>query len=493
MGNRTMLAIAVCAVTALAGGTAVAVPGGVQKGAAGGKAVLSVREDFNGDGYQDIVVAAPGATVAGHAWAGYVAVAYGSAKGPGTARTTVIDQNTPGVPGVAGDAHSFGFRMAARDLDHDGLTDLALYTNESVPETNDFGSVIVLWGRTGGISGKGAVRLPAPARSEVGNNLTAGDFNGDGRVDLMLAHGGEFDQRSILYGPFDRKGVPAREQRLTMFSSDNFMSTTAVGDFNGDGIDDLCTTYVYEEHAEGAQVRLGTREGLSTVSTPLPGASALAVGDFDRDGKDDLATRPVPGGSLEDLATDPGAVRIYYGSASGPSTTRTGTLTQNTAGVPGVSEQGDQFGARLGAGDVNGDGYADLAVGVPYEAIGTTKAAGSVVLLKGGRGGLSGSGAQVVHQDTAGVPGVVETGDHFGGSVQLLDLDGDGRADLLAGAPGEDLGKVPDGGAVWYLRGTASGLTTKRAFAVNPVDLGAPVRKALFGLNLSDDNGPGIG
>ncbi|MEU3223538.1 FG-GAP-like repeat-containing protein [Streptomyces sp. NPDC006976] len=492
MGIRTMLAVTVCAATALSCGTAVAAPGGGHAGTAGGTATTTVREDFNGDGYQDVVVAAPAAAVDGHEWAGYITVAYGSAQGLSTAHTTVIDQNTPGVPGEPENGNSFGFRMVAEDLDHDGLTDLALYVNEWLTSPNNFGSVIVLWGRTGGLTGQGAVRLAAPPDSQVGSNLTAGDFDGDGTTDLMLDHGGEYEERSVLYGPFDRSGVPAREQLVTMFDTDNYMGTTAVGDFNGDGIDDLCTTYVYEEHSEGAKLWLGTPEGLSPVSTPLPGASALAVGDFDKDGKDDLATRVIPGDIVEDFPADPGTVRIYYGSASGPSTTRTKTITQDTAGVPGVSEKGDQFGARLSAGDVNGDGYDDLAVGVPFEAIEKTRAAGAVVLLKGGPGGLSGTGSQAFHQETAGVPGVAETGDHFGGSVRLLDLDNDGRADLVAGAPGEDLEAVADGGAVWSLRGTSSGLTATGAFAFNPVDLGALVKGAGFGLNLSNDNGPGI-
>ncbi|MGW6487014.1 FG-GAP and VCBS repeat-containing protein [Streptomyces sp. NPDC055056] len=451
----------------------------------------TVREDFDGDGYQDVAVAAPGAKIGGHTWAGYITISYGSAKGLDPARTTVINQDTPGVPGDSGDNEVFGYAMIPRDLDGDGLTDLAVVTRDYQPETNVSGSVIVLWGRKTGISGEGAVRVSAPANAQVGDDITTGDFDSDGHVDLFMGNSEDaYDFHDVLYGPLGRDGAPAREQRLQVYSTDNTIDSTATGDFNGDGIEDLATFYVYENHAEGGKLWLGTKDGLSTVPQRLTSASSTAVADFDQDGYADLATRVFLNGDTENVE-DPGTVKIYYGSPAGPSQTRTKTITQDTAGVPGVSEKSDQFGGRLSAGDVNGDGYPDLAVGVPGEAIGTKKKAGAVVLLKGGRSGLTGTGAQAFHQDTAGVPGVAEAGDAFGGSTRLLDVTGDGKADLIAGAPGEDLGTVVNGGAIWLLRGAASGLTASKSVAENPTDIGAPATRALFGLNLSGDNGPG--
>ncbi|MFE6157799.1 FG-GAP and VCBS repeat-containing protein [Streptomyces sp. NPDC056486] len=395
------------------------------------------------------------------------------------------------MPGDSGDNQVFGYAMISRDLDGDGLTDLAVVARGHRPENNVSGSVIVLWGRKSGISGQDAVRVDAPANAQVGDDITAGDFDGDGHTDLFMRNGEDYDYHDVLYGPFGRDGVPAREQQVKVYSTDNFINSTATGDFNGDGIEDLATFYVYENHAEGGKLWLGTKTGLSTVRQRLNSSSSTAVADFDQDGYADLATRIFPNGDTEGTEEDPGTVKVYYGSPSGPSQTRTQTITQNTAGVPGANEKGDQFGGRLGAGDANGDGYPDLAVGVPGEAIGSKAKAGAVVLLKGAKGGLTGKGSQAFHQDTAGVPGVAESGDVFGGSVRLLDVTGDGRADLVAGAPGENLSAVVNGGAVWLLRGTASGVTASESVAQNPTDVGAPAAKALFGLNLSGDNGPG--
>ncbi|WFB11257.1 VCBS repeat-containing protein [Streptomyces sp. LX-29] len=490
MRIRALCTTAVSLAAVLTGGVATAVDGprpnadGARPHAA--KAPASVREDFDGDGYQDLVTAAPGGAVAGRAEAGYIVVSYGSATGLKAARTTVISQNTAGVPDAAESQDHFGQRLAARDLDGDGLTDLAVASDERLDGIGNHGSVTVLWGRRGGLSGKGAAAVQAPAGSSgwwVGDDLTAGDFDGDGRSDLFMRHGADGEQRSVLFGPFDRSGAPAREQRLNMFFSDNDLWMVTAGDMTGDGIDDLATFYAFEEHAEGGRFWRGTPSGLSTEPTPLGSAAAATVGDFDRDGKGDLATRVVPGGILEDLPYDAGTVKIYYGTSSGPSRTRTTTITQNTAGVPGTSEKGDQFGARLDAGDVTGDGYADLAVGVPFEAVGSKSAAGSVVLLKGGRGGLRGTGAQAFDQDTRGVPGVAEAGDRFGGAVRLLDVTKDGKAELAVSAPRENRT-----GSVWSLRGTAAGLTATGSVALSPADVHAPTGTGDFGSRFANEN-----
>src|SRR5688500_5802822 len=90
--------------------------------------------------------------------------------------------------------------------------------------------------------------------------------------------------------------------------------------------------------------------------------------------------------------------------------------------------------------DFDGDGFGDVAIAAPGEAIGARREAGAVHILYGTGSGLSAAGDQIWHQDIAGVPGKAETGDSFGNAVATGDFDADGFDDLAIGAPGESLG-----------------------------------------------------
>jgi hypothetical protein len=140
--------------------------------------------------------------------------------------------------------------------------------------------------------------------------------------------------------------------------------------------------------------------------------SSLAIGDFDGDGFDDAAIG-APGEAIGDLA-GAGAVNILYGSSDGLSTAGNQLFSQNSSGVNGVSETGDLFGSSLVAGDFDGDGNDDLAIGVPGEDIGSTQSAGMVNVLYGSASGLSSVSDQSFHQATAGISGSVEPYDRVG-------------------------------------------------------------------------------
>ncbi|WP_341846395.1 hypothetical protein [Streptomyces regalis] len=140
-------------------------------------------------------------------------------------------------------------------------------------------------------------------------------------------------------------------------------------------------------------------------------------------------------------------------------------------------ETHDAFGSAVAVGDITGDGIDDVAVGAPGEEFGHGDAAGVVDILRGSRTGLTGSGAQAFTQNTAGVPGTAELGDTFGSAVRLLDINGNGYADLAAGAMGED----NDNGAVWELRGRPTGIVTDAALVFGGRAVGAPYARAGFG------------
>jgi hypothetical protein len=109
--------------------------------------------------------------------------------------------------------------------------------------------------------------------------------------------------------------------------------------------------------------------------------------------------------------------------------------------------------------DFNGDGYADLAFGSPYGKVSGHSSAGFVTIVPGSATGPATSKKKIFTQNTTGVPGTAESGDHFGYALTSLDVDRDGYADLIVGAPDEDTGVGVDAGSEWILWGSSSGLT----------------------------------
>ncbi|MCI3931320.1 FG-GAP-like repeat-containing protein [Streptomyces sp. AN091965] len=444
--------------------------------------------DFNKDGYADLAISAAYGSAGGKQNAGYVAVVYGSKNGPDRAHPRIIDRTTPGVPGDAREDDLFGGELVTGDFNKDGYTDLVVGGH---PMTK----AVLLWGSAAGLTG---------TSGEVANgaygNITAGDFDGDGNRDLVNevypAHDNDRATLTVSYGPFTAQGHPARKKAVRVPTEPGLLDLVA-GDLNGDGVDDLVTNDGDEDGPFASRFWKGTRSGLSgTSAKALKPSRGGVVADVDGDGYGDFVTRAVSGDG-EAQSDDAGTVRVDYGHKNGPAATRSVKITQDSAGVPGAGERGgsipggdgeyhrgDQFGAALGAADVNGDGYADIAVGVPGEDVkaGAAEAydAGSVVLLKGAKSGLSGKGAQAFTQSTAGVPGVSETGDRFGSRVLLSDVNGDKKADLTVTAPEEDT-TVQDVGAAWYLKGSGTGLTTSGGTSFGPAALGAPDERSYFG------------
>jgi hypothetical protein len=186
-------------------------------------------------------------------------------------------------------------------------------------------------------------------------------------------------------------------------------------------------------------------------------ANALAAGDFNNDGFGDLVVG-VPGEDVGTIA-DAGAVTVLAGSAGGLSATGSRFFSQDSGGVLGAAETGDGFGSALGVGDFDNDGFADLAVGAPFEDVGTVFDAGAVNVLYGSAADLSVTGDQVFFQGGGGIAGVAEPSDFFGAALAGGDFNNDGPVDLAVGAPFEDVGSALDAGAVNVLYGSAAKLS----------------------------------
>ncbi|MFE5208487.1 VCBS repeat-containing protein [Streptomyces sp. NPDC056600] len=488
MNRRTRTALTAASAAALTGGLfTAAAPAAVAADAA-----VVARADFNGDGAGDVVSSAR-ATVNGHPKAGQVVVTYGvKSKGLTADRRSVISQATPGVAGTPEEADWFGWRNAYADFDGDGYDDLAVGAHrEDVGDVQDAGSVTVLWGSAGGLTGQGSVQIENPAgdfrSARWGDRLAAGDFDGDGRQDLAVI--GLSTTVTLIKGGITRSGSYGDAQQVPTPLTDRISQALTAGDVDGDGATDLLVGGFAEEGMESIRVPRnfllrGSPSGLDPAGvTEMPPGSHSSIGDIDRDGLADVVS-----GMTYDRWTDRpglpysslgGRIWITYGTEDG--TGRVRSVDQDTAGVPGVGETGDGFGFSTDLGDIDGDGYLDLAVGVVSEVVGATRT-GAVVILHGSASGITTGGAQTLHQATSGVPGTAEDGDGFGGDVKLDDVTGDGRADLVVASPGENDGN----GGITFLPAGGGRITATGSRVLSPTALGVPTAgKPMLGEDLA--------
>lgn len=465
---RTGLAVALAATGAVALPTATASAGpataSARAASATASATQSVRQDFNGDGYEDLAVSAASGTVQGRTGAGYVAVVYGSASGLKTSTRQVYSQASPGVPGAPEKYDYFGSGLDSADLDGDGYTDLlvtAFGERWTAGGEERRARVTVLWGGSGGFA-SGTALSAVGIKSYQDSDLASGDFNGDGHQDLIR-------RDRVEFGPFGRDGSPASVQDPGLVGASETAHEVVAGDVDGDGITDVVAR-VIDSHLDDRDPRhvlrylRGGTDGLA-APTELKDAHGVPV---DAQGFD-LALGDLNGDGRADLVNGDYTVEISFGTENGPDTTATRVIDQDTPGVPGSQEPGDTFGNELTVGDVDGDGYGDILVGNPFEAIDTVSEVGSIAVVPGGADGPTGARTRVLSQQTAGVPGAPEAGDRFGWGFDLVDGNGDGRAEPVVGAYGENGWD----GAVWVFRTRLlSGVTNQGSFLFGAGTLG---------------------
>jgi hypothetical protein len=375
----------------------------------------------------------------------------------------------------------FGFSVTtAGDIDADGLADVVV----GAPKGKNPVDPVDREGIATAVDGPYHSWLVGSGQkgSRFGSSVaTAGDVNGDGCADVIV--GAEY------YKPPDEPAVGAAYLFLCSGSglsadpawialgsqrdAEFGYSVGTAGDVNGDGFDDVIVgARFYEEgqDSEGvAYVYYGSEDGPS----PMPdwtyqsdqafaclGTAVSTAGDVNGDGFSDVVVgAPMYNGGQ----IDEGAVLIFLGSDSGLSAT------------PDRVIEGDQEGAQLGAsvagaGDVNGDGYDDIVIGAPgLDLTEEDDNVGAAYVYHGSADGLSATARW-----TASV-GPIDS--QFGFSVETAgDVDGDGYADVIVGAPGwEDTPKEePSEGGIFVFLGSSGGLASSPAWRAegNKADAG---------------------
>ncbi|MFE4821230.1 FG-GAP repeat protein [Streptomyces sp. NPDC056704] len=184
--------------------------------------------------------------------------------------------------------------------------------------------------------------------------------------------------------------------------------------------------------------------------------NARLTGDFNRDGYADVDLNYRDAGGI-------GRVTWFKGAASG--------LTK-------VSTLSVKGGRSIAAGDVNGNGYDDIVIGQPYTSESGAVSGGQVTMGPGTATGFTTTGMTTIQQATTGVPGANESGDALGASVSVGDHNLDGDADVLAGAPNEDI--------------TRDGVNRSGAVAVSLTDLTGYGRTDLTVGTEGEDAGDGV-
>ncbi|MBS1565343.1 MAG: VCBS repeat-containing protein [Bacteroidetes bacterium] len=374
---------------------------------------VALAGDVNGDGFSDIIIGASGTYTA----YGY----YGSDAG--ITSTTASWSVTGTSTSLLGTSVA-----AAGDVNGDGYSDVII----GASGTN---KAYVYLGSSTGLATSVNWSSPTGSGNYGSSVSSAGDVNGDGYSDVLIGAPGA-NKSYIYYGT--SAGITSTGASTLTGSSNFGVSVACAGDVNGDGYSDVIvgassinTAYVYF----GASGGITTTAAWTGTGSGSYGNSVAPAGDINGDGFSDVIV------GNKSINSNKGAAYIFTGSAAA-------TLTSTSWTKNG---SGGQTGFRVSsAGDVNGDGYSDLLVGVSGVPgpLGGPAYAGAAYVYHGSATGLS---------STAAWSQTGAANSNFGSVATAGDVNGDGYSDVIVGATGA--GSTNTGAAYVYF-GSSTGLST---------------------------------
>ncbi len=441
---------------------------------------VAIAGDVNKDGFADIIVGAWGADTAGPD-AGAAYIFFGGPQGIKSRSAKDADIVLKGEAAI----DYFGFSVGGNcDLNGDGYPDVFVGAPLNDKAAKDAGAVYIYYGGPKG---------PSPTPSQIIRGISegdqfgyavacVGDLNKDGVADLVVGaplvdlnipgdlSGPDTGAVYIFFG--SKEGIKATSAKeanrviLGVAAGDWFGNAIArVGDVNKDGVDDLLVGAYRNapgpperyRNAGAAYIFYGVpKEGVkqeraSKADTLLKGAarwdnfgtSLAGAGDVNGDGVPDI----IVGADENDQPgkINAGGAYVYHGSKRG-----FGDLVD--AYIYG-DKGGDYLGTSVAGGDINKDGFSDVVIGARESGAGVEKG-GAVYVFYGSKEGIPEGAAGSAKT----ILGGTSTGGNFGFSVAVGDINGDGYADVIVGAPSHE-----KSGAIFIFYGSKDGIKSRKA------------------------------